>query len=135
MGHPQPMIGSDGRAISPHGLYTTDKPHPGFYGTYPRVLRRYVRKDPPLMSLEAAVHKMIGLPAKLLGLRDRGRIAQGLMAGLVIFNPQTIIDQATFEDPHQYSEGIPHVFVNGSPVVSEGKYTGARPGRALQKGR
>lgn len=134
MGHAQAMIGSDGFAISPNGLYSTGKPHPRFYGTYPRVLGRYVRKEPSVMSLETAIHKMTGFPAQRLGLRDRGLIAEKLIADLVIFNPLTVIDQATFENPHQYPKGIPHVFVNGSPVVSEGKHTGALPGRVLQRG-
>ena len=132
--HPLAMIGSDGNAISPHGRHAADKPHPRYYGTYPRILGRYVREEPSVMSLETAVHKMSGFPAQRLGLSDRGRVAEGLAADLVIFDPQTVIDRATFEDPHQYPVGIPYVFVAGVPVVDDGKHTGARPGRVLRRG-
>jgi N-acyl-D-aspartate/D-glutamate deacylase len=133
MTHPQVMIGSDGRAISPRGLWSKDKPHPRFYGTYPRILGRYVR-DEGVLSLEQAVHKMTAFPARRLGLRDRGRIAEGLVADIVIFNPETIIDRATFEEPHQLAEGVAHLFVAGAPVIVDGKHTGARPGRVLRRG-
>lgn len=133
MGHPLAMFGSDGRAVSPHGLYANAKPHPRFYGTYPRVLGRYVREQPAVLSLEAAVHKMSGFPAQRLSLRDRGHIKLGLVADLVVFDPETVIDRATFEEPHQYPEGIPYVLVNGVAVVDQGKHTGARPGRVLRR--
>ena len=131
--HPLAMIGSDGTAISPHGIWSTTKPHPRCYGTYPRILGRYVR-DGEALPLETAVHKMSGFPAQRLGLRDRGRIADGLAADLVVFDPDAVIDKATFEDPHQYPEGIPYVFVNGQAIVWEGRHTGALPGRVLRRG-
>jgi len=134
MGHPLAAIGSDGPAISPHGLYADALPHPRFYGTYPRILGRYVRERPAVLSLETAVHKMSGFPARRLGLRDRGLVEEGLVADLVVFDPETIIDRATFEEPHQYPEGIPHVLVNGVAVVDQGRHTGARPGRVLRRG-
>ena len=133
LGHPQAMIGSDGKAVSPDGLYASERPHPRFYGTYPRILGRYVREEPSVMSLETAILKMTGFPASRLGLRDRGRIAEGLKADLVVFDPETVIDNATFEEPQQYPEGIPHVFVNGEAVISDGRHTGARPGRVLRR--
>lgn len=124
--HPRAMIGSDGLAVSPE----TDKgqPHPRYYGCFPRVLGRYVR-ELRLLSLETAVHKMTGMPAAQLGLADRGRIRSGMAADLVVFDPATVADRATFEAPHQYPRGIPHVICNGQLVVHDERHTGARPGR------
>ncbi len=131
--HPQSMIGSDGRAISPTGRWSVDKPHPRFYGTYPRILGRYVR-DEPVVSLETAIYKMSGFPAARVGINDRGRIEEGLAADLVVFDPDTVIDRSTFEDPHNLAGGIPHVIVGGEAVVSDGVHTGARPGKVLRRG-
>ena len=133
MTQPLAMFGSDGRAISPDGLYAEAKPHPRFYGTYPRALGRYVREQ-GAMSLETAVHKMTGFPAERLGLRDRGFVRDGMAADLVVFDPATVMDRATFEEPHQYPVGISHVLVNGEPIVKDGAHTGARPGRVLRRG-
>ena len=127
------MFGSDGRAISPEGWWSADRPHPRFYGCYPRILGRYVRDD-GVLTLETAILKMTGLPAERLGLPDRGRIGEGLVADIAIFDPDTVIDKATFDDPHQLSEGVSHVLVSGEPVVLDGKHTGARPGRVLRRG-
>ena len=134
LGHPLAMIGSDGSSVSPTGVYASDRPHPRFYGTYPRVLGRYVREQPAVLSLEEAVYKMTGFPASRLSLRDRGTVTEGSMADLVVFDPDTVIDRATFDDPHQYPVGIPHVLVNGAPVISDGLHTGSRPGRVLRRG-
>ena len=134
MGHPQAMIGSDGNAVSPDGPYRDFKPHPRFYGTYPRILGRYVREQPSVLTLEEAVYKMTGFPAKRLGLKDRGLIGEGLAADIVVFDPDTVIDNATFEDPHRFPTGIPHVFVAGEPIVLDGQHTGATPGRVLRRG-
>ena len=134
MGHPQAMIGSDGNAISPNGLYKNFKPHPRFYGPYPRILGRYVREQPAVLSLEEAVYKMSGFPAERMGFRRRGRVEEGLIADLALFNPDTVIDNATFEDPHRYPTGIPYVFVAGELVIDKGKHTGSRPGRVLRNG-
>ena len=134
MGHPQAMIGSDGNAISPDGLYKDFKPHPRFYGPYPRILGRYVREQPAVLTLEEAIYKMSGFPAERMGFKQRGRVKEGLIADLVLFNPDTVIDNATFEDPHQYPTGVPYVFVAGETVIDEGKHTGARPGRVLRNG-
>ncbi|HXF95696.1 MAG TPA: D-aminoacylase [Gemmatimonadales bacterium] len=128
--HPQTMIGSDGRLVEPGDGH----PHPRWYGTFPRVLGTYVREK-GLLTLEEAVHKMTGLPAGRLGLAERGRIAEGVMADLVVFDPATVRDRATFEDPHRYPEGILYVLVNGVPVVDGGRFTDARPGRALRRPR
>ena len=134
MGHELAMFGSDGRAVSPHGLYSRVLPHPRFYGTYPRVLGRYVREQPAVLSLETAVHKMSGFPAERLRLSDRGLVKEGLMADLVVFDSETVIDNATYEEPHQYPDGIEYVLVNGAVVVDGGKHTGARPGKVLRRG-
>ena len=133
LSHPLGMIGSDGLAISPTGIHGSEQHHPRFYGTYPRILGRYVREQ-SIMSLETAVEKMSGMPAERLGLKDRGRVEEGLVADLAIFDPDTVIDRSTFEDPHQLAGGVPHVFVAGEPVVSDGAHTGARPGRVLRRG-
>ena len=86
------------------------------------------------MSLETAIYKMAGFPAERLSLSDRGRIAEGLVADVVVFDPDTVIDQATFEQPHQFPMGIPHVLVAGEPVILNGKHTNARPGKVLRRG-
>ncbi len=127
---PHVMIGSDGSALSPHGPLGQGKPHPRSYGTFPRVLARYWR-DQRLLSIEQAVHKMTGLPAKKLGLKNRGIIRVGAKADLVIFNHKTVTDRATYEDPHRYPAGIEHVFVNGRLVIKGGEHTGSLPGRVL----
>ncbi len=134
LSQPMGMIGSDGNAISPNGSLASTVPHPRFYGTYPRVLGRYVREQPAVMTLEQAVYKCAGFPAQRLGLKDRGLVREGMAADLVVFDPDTVADMATFEKPHQYPTGIPHVMVAGTPVVWEGKNTGARPGRVLRRG-
>lgn len=128
MRHPWTMIASDGRLTEP-GI---GHPHPRWYGTFPRVLGRYVR-ELGVLTLEEAVRKMTSLPAETLGLTDRGRIAEGLVADLVVFDPETVIDQATFQDPHQYPEGIDFVVVNGVVTVDEGAYLDVRPGRVLRR--
>ena len=134
LGHDLAIIGSDGRAVSPYGPYANALPHPRFYGTYPRILGRYVREEPAALTLENAVYKMTGFPAKRLGMKDRGLVKEGLTADLVVFDPATVIDNSTWEDPHQYPDGIPYVLVKGVPVVDEGTHTGARPGRVLRRG-
>jgi dihydroorotase/N-acyl-D-amino-acid deacylase len=107
------------------------KPHPRAYGSFPRVLGRYVREF-HLISLEEAIRKMTSLPANRVGIRDRGVLKPGAYADVVVFDPVTVIDKATFEDPHQYSVGIDHVFVNGQAVWELGKFTGNLPGRVLR---
>ena len=134
LAHPLAMIGSDGSSVSPTGVFAKDRPHPRFYGTYPRILGRYVREQPAVLTLEDAIHKMTGFPASRMSFRDRGTVAEGNVADLVVFDPETIIDQATFDDPHRYPVGMPHVLVNGALVVADGNHTGARPGRVLRRG-
>ena len=108
------------------------KPHPRVYGTFPRVLARYVREE-KLLTLEDAIRKMTSLPAGKLRVEDRGIIREGLWADIVIFDPDTIKDKATYSDPHQYPEGIKYVIVNGQVVVENGKLTGAMPGKVLRR--
>jgi N-acyl-D-amino-acid deacylase len=125
--HPRATIGSDGVMIGA-------KPSPRTYGTYPRILGELVREE-RWLGLEAAVHRMTGAAAARLGLADRGRIADGLAADIVVFDPLAVRAVASYEDPCRYPEGIPHVLVNGVLVVDGGEHTGATPGRALQRGR
>jgi N-acyl-D-aspartate/D-glutamate deacylase len=128
MAHPSTMIGSDGLP-TPGG-----KPHPRLYGTFARVLGRYAR-DERVLSLEEAIHRMTGMPAAKFGLAGRGVIEAGAWADLVLFDPATIDDVATYESPRQHPTGIRRVWVNGNLVVRDGIHTGARPGRALRRAR
>jgi dihydroorotase/N-acyl-D-amino-acid deacylase len=105
--------------------------HPREYGTYPRVLAKYVREE-KLLTLEDAIRKMSGAVAARLGLRDRGLLCPGYYADVVIFDAQNIADRATFEDAHQLSTGIREVWVNGTRVISGGQHTGATPGRVVR---
>ena len=131
LAHPQLMIGSDGSALATTGDMSAGKPHPRSYGTFPRVLGRYVR-DERVLSLAEAVHKMTGLPARRLGMRDRGEIRVGARADLVVFDARRVADQATYEDPHRYPVGIDQVLVNGRFVIKDGEHTGSLPGKVLQ---
>ncbi len=129
---PWVTIGSDGTAVAPEGILARSHPHPRWYGTFPRVLGRYVRER-KVLTLEEAVHKMTALAAERLGLSDRGLIAEGKKADIVLFDPDTISDRSTFERPHQLSVGVRFLVVNGEVVLSDGKHTGARPGRVLRR--
>ena len=131
LAHPHVMIGSDGSALAAEGPLAVGKPHPRSYGTFPRVLGRYAR-DERALTLPEAVWKMTGLPARRLGLADRGVLAPGAMADVVVFDAATVGDRATYEDPHRYAAGIGHVLVNGRVVVADGEHTGALPGRVLR---
>jgi dihydroorotase/N-acyl-D-amino-acid deacylase len=125
---PWVVIGTDAGGVNPDSAKSVV--HPRAYGSYPRILGRYVREQ-RLMTLEEAVRKMTGGVAARLGLRDRGLLREGLYADVVVFDPATIIDLATPEKPHQLSRGVSQVFVNGVQVVRDGMHTGATPGRAL----
>ena len=129
--YPTGMIGSDGIALSADGPWARSPVHPRFYGTFPRVLARYVR-DRKTLALEQAIHKMTCRPADRLGLSDRGRLQEGCAADLVILDPAEVQDRATFERPHQYPAGISQVMVNGQWVVRDGQQTKARPGQVLR---
>jgi N-acyl-D-amino-acid deacylase len=127
---PGMMIGTDGVGLATSGPLAGGVPHPRNYGAFPRVLGRFVR-DLKILKLEEAIHKMTGLPAKKLRLADRGLIEPGRAADLVVFNPTTVSDKATYDHPHRYAEGILHVIVNGQLVVRDQTHTGNRPGRIL----
>ena len=126
------MVGSDGNSVAPYGTTGQGKPHPRFYGTFARILGRYVR-DEGLLPIERAVWKMTGAPARALGLTDRGRVAPGMAADVTVFDPDTIAEKATFQDPHQYAVGIDHVLINGEAVIANGEHTGALPGEMLRR--
>jgi N-acyl-D-amino-acid deacylase len=128
--HPHVMIGSDGSSLAPYGPLGEGKPHPRSYGTFPRVLGEYAREQRTI-PLATAVHKMTGLPATRLGLRDRGVVRPGARADLVVFDARRVIDRATYDDPHRYPDGIEHVVVNGRFVVKNGEHTGSLPGKVL----
>jgi N-acyl-D-aspartate/D-glutamate deacylase len=108
-----------------------DMPHPRNYGSFSRVLGRYVREQ-AVIGFSEAIHKMSQMPADRIGLADRGRIREGAFADITVLDPETIIDVATFKNPHQLSVGVHYVLVNGVMVLQDGAMTGARPGRVLR---
>lgn len=126
MKHPLVMIGTD-------GIPTSGKPHPRAYGTYPRILGKYVREE-KIFPLEEAIRKMTSLPAQKFGLKDRGMIAEGMIADLVIFNPSTIQDKSTYFNPHEKPEGIEYVLIGGSIVLERTKLVNSQKGQVIRKG-
>lgn len=129
---PYVSVGSDGAAIGPDGPSGQTHPHPRWYGTFPRVLGRYVREQGAL-ALPDAVRKMTSMNAGKLGILDRGLVREGLHADIVVFDPETVADRATFAKPHQFPLGIRHVFVNGEEVLAGGEHTGRLPGRVIRR--
>jgi N-acyl-D-amino-acid deacylase len=129
---PLPWIsfGSDEAAQAPEGVFLKSLPHPRAYGNFARFLGKYVREE-KLLTLQAAIRKLTSLPATNLGLDHRGLLKEGYFADVVVLDPKTIADRATYEKPHQYAVGVKHVFVNGGQVLKDGEPTGAKPGRAL----
>ncbi len=127
-------IGSDASARAFAGITARGVPHPRTYGTFPRVFGRYVRQRHVFDTAEA-VRRMTSLPAAQFGLRDRGTIAPGMHADLVVFDPEHVVDRATYENPFVAPDGIRDVYVNGRAVVRDGALTGARPGHVLRNGR
>jgi N-acyl-D-amino-acid deacylase len=128
---PWVSIDTDASGTSPEGRLGQEHPHPRAYGTFPRILRKYVREEGKL-SLPEAIRKFSALPAQRMRLTDRGVLKQGLWADVVVFDPAAIRDRATYEDPNQLSEGMEYVLVNGVPVVDQGRMTGALPGKVLR---
>jgi N-acyl-D-amino-acid deacylase len=123
-------FGSDEASQAPEGPFLKSNPHPRAYGNFARVLGKYVR-DEKVIPMNEAIRRLSGLPATNLGLDHRGFLKEGMFADVVVFDPATISDRATFEKPHQYAVGMKHVFVNGGQVIKDGDHTGAKPGRAL----
>jgi dihydroorotase/N-acyl-D-amino-acid deacylase len=128
---PWVSVDNDSSGTSPEGILGEEHPHPRAYGTFPRILRKYVREEKKL-TLEEAIRKFSALPAQRMRLTDRGVLKQGMWADVVVFDPETVRDLATFDDPNRLSEGMAYVLINGVPVIEDGKMTGALPGKVLR---
>ena len=128
---PWVSVDNDASGASPEGILGDEHPHPRAYGTFPRILRKYVREEKKLM-LEEAIRKFSALPAQRMRLTDRGVLKQGMWADVVVFDPETVRDLATYDEPNRLSEGMAYVLVNGIPVIEQGKMTGALPGKVLR---
>jgi dihydroorotase/N-acyl-D-amino-acid deacylase len=128
---PWVSIDNDSQGTAPDSLLGQEHPHPRAYGTFPRILRKYVREEKKL-KLEEAIRKFSALPAQRMRLADRGVLKAGMWADVVIFDPANITDRATFENPNQLSQGMQYVLVNGVPVIDNGKATNALPGKVLR---
>jgi len=130
---PQALVGSDGNCVADYGITSQGMPHPRFYGTFPRILGHYVQ-ELGIIPIERAIHKMTGLTAKALRLKDRGLLKEGYRADIVVFDPSDFKDQATYADPHRYPTGTrTTVLVNGEVVIENAKHTGALPGKVLRR--
>jgi len=128
---PWVSFNSDAASLAPEGVFLKSNPHPRAYGSFARLLGKYVR-DEKLISLEEAIRKLAALPAHNMGIDGRGELKEGFYADVVVFDPETIQDHATFVEPHQYATGMLHVFVNGEQVLKDGEHTGATPGRVVR---
>ena len=128
---PWVSVDNDSSGTSPEGILGEEHPHPRAYGTFPRILRKYVREEKKL-TLEEAIRKFSALPAQRMRLTDRGVLKQGVWADVVVFDPETVRDLATFDDPNRLSEGMEYVLINGVPVIENGKMSGALPGKVLR---
>jgi N-acyl-D-aspartate/D-glutamate deacylase len=134
VGVPWMSFCSDAGSLAPEGVFLNTSTHPRAYGSFARLLARYVR-DERALSLTDAIRRLTAFPADNLGLSRRGQLKPGYFADVVVFDPATIQDHATFERPHQYATGVSHVFVNGAHVLRDGEHTGALPGRVVRRGR
>jgi N-acyl-D-amino-acid deacylase len=132
MKHPLHMVGTDAGITATSGPFHRGKPHPRHYGTYPKILGLYVREE-KVLTWEQAIRKMTSFPAQRFGILDRGILRPGMCADIVVFNPKTVIDKATYKDPHQLPEGIPYVIVNGEIVVEDSESTRVLSGKTLRK--
>ena len=124
-------FGSDAEASAPEGVFLNSSTHPRAYGTFVRVLGKFARDD-GVITLQEAIRKMTSLPAANIGIRKRGSLTEGFYADVVVFDPATVRDHATFEEPLQYATGVEHVFINGEQVLKDGEHTGATPGRVVR---
>ena len=132
LAHPLVGVGGDSGAIAPYGPLSKGRPHPRFYGTFPRVLGKYVREE-KIVPLEEMIRKMTAMPAGQMGFVRRGLLKVGWAADVCVFDPARVIDKATFKEPAVYPEGIEKVIVNGQVVVDDGTHTGRLPGKVLRK--
>jgi N-acyl-D-amino-acid deacylase len=128
---PWVSVGSDEGSYAPEGVFLKSNPHPRAYGSFARILGKYSREE-KVIPIEEAVRRLTSLPATNLRIQRRGKLAPGNYADVVVFDPVTIIDKATFDKPHQYATGMTHVFVNGVQVLANGEHTGAKPGRVVR---
>jgi N-acyl-D-amino-acid deacylase len=128
---PWVSFNSDAASLAPEGVFLNSNPHPRAYGSFARLLGKYVREE-KLISLEEAIRKLAALPAQNMRIDSRGELKAGFYADVVVFDPETIQDHATFVEPHQYATGMLHVFVNGEQVLKDGEHTGATPGRVVR---
>ena len=131
LAQPWVSVNNDSSGTAPEGILGKEHPHPRAYGTFPRILRKYVRED-HVLGLTDAIRKFSALPASRLHLSDRGLIKRGLWADVAVFDPDTVTDKSTFSEPNQLASGMQWVLVNGVPVIADGRMTGARPGRVLR---
>jgi N-acyl-D-amino-acid deacylase len=131
LAQPWVSLGSDAEALAPEGVFLRFSNHPRAYGNFARLLGKYVR-DEHVLTLPDAIHRMTGLPATNWKLNDRGCLAVQCYADIVVFDPATVADRATFEEPRQYAVGVDHVLVNGVQVIRNGEHTGAKPGRVVR---
>jgi N-acyl-D-amino-acid deacylase len=131
---PWMCFGSDAASLAPEKEFLLSNPHPRAYGNFARLLGKYVREE-RVIPLESAIARLTRLPAHTLGLAQRGTIREDYFADVAIFDPETIMDRATFDQPHQFAEGMKHVLVNGTLVLREGEHTGEMPGRAVRRAR
>jgi len=132
MRHPLQMVGSDGRSVSPSGPLSIGKPHPRFYGTFPRFLGKYVREE-KVLGLEEAVRKVTSYPAQAFRIGTKGLLRENMDADIVIFDPTKVLDCSTYSDPHRFPVGIEYVLVNGKIVINRGQHTGDMPGKILSR--
>jgi N-acyl-D-amino-acid deacylase len=132
LAHPLVGVGTDGSAIAPYGVLKRGKPHPRLYGTFPRVLGKYVREE-KVVPLPEMVKKMTSIPARKFGFAKRGALMADYHADIVLFDADKVIDKATWSEPHQYPIGIELVLVNGKTVIQRGEHTGELPGKVLRK--
>jgi N-acyl-D-amino-acid deacylase len=131
---PWMAFGSDAESLAPEGVFLKSNPHPRAYGTFARLLGKYVREE-QVIALPEAIRRLTSFPAENLGIADRGRLEVGYFADIAVFDPTTIRDHATFAEPHRYATGVHHVLVNGVPVLLDGEHTGATPGRFVRRSR